>query len=126
MANTSLPVPYGPFQPLGLITITTVGTPVAINVNLGAYYTSTGKSEYAMSFNQLWLRATSSNTGAIYLMAPGQTSTNTGMIIWYLLPGEYIFIGGDALSRNTYDLGCMQIDAATDGNSVTVTGIVGA
>lgn len=123
---TPIFVPYGPFQPLGLITVVNEGTPVSLASNIGPYFTATGKSEYAQSFNQVWIRASSTNTGAIYLVAPGQTAANTDAIIWYLLPGEFILIGSDALSRNTYDLGCMLIDAATSGNSCQVTGIVGA
>jgi hypothetical protein len=123
---TPVPMPYGPFQPLGTITVATAGTPVALNVNLGQYYTQTGKSEYAMSWSQLWIRAASTNTGALYLVTPGQTATNTDSIIWYLLPGEYIFIGSDALSRNTYSFNDLMIDAATNGNSCIVTGVVGA
>jgi hypothetical protein len=122
---TPILVPYGPFQPLGLITVTTPGTPIPIYQNIGSYYTATGASAYAMSFNQVWIRATAANTGAIYLVAPGGSLNNTGSIIWYLNPGEYIFIGADALSRNTYALGDFLIDGATTGNSCTVTGIVG-
>lgn len=120
-------VPYGPFQPLGLITVTTAGTPVALDSNLASnYYSAKGKSEYAISFNQIWLKATSTNTGNIYLVLPGQVASNTSAIIWALGPGEFIFIGADALSRNNYGLNAFMLDATTSGNTVLVTGVVGS
>lgn len=120
-------VPYGPFQPLGLITVTTAGTPVGIDTNLASnYYSATGKSEYAITLNQVWVKATSTNTGNIYLVLPGQPASNTGAIIWALGPGEFIFIGSDALSRNTYGFNSFMLDATTNGNSAIVTGVVGA
>lgn len=122
---TPLLVPYGPFWPLGLITVTTAGTPVSLSQNVGAYYTATGKSEYAASFNQIWVFASSTNTGNIYLVAPGQPASNTGAIIWQLAPGGFIFIGADATSRNRYDLNSFMIDTATNGNTAQVTGVVG-
>jgi hypothetical protein len=123
---TPIFIPFSGFQPLGLITVAAAGTPVSLSVNVGAYYTASGRSEYAMQFGQIWLRATSTNTGAIYLVTPGQPATNTDAIIWALLPGEYIFIGGDSDSRNSYSLESFMIDAATSGNSVQVTGVIGA
>lgn len=117
--------PYGPFQPLGLITVTTAGTPVSLSQNIGAYYSATGKSEYAMCFNQIWVLASSTNTGNIYLTSPGQPASNTSAIIWQLAPGAFVFIGADSPSRNMYDLNSFSIDATTNGNSAQVTGIVG-
>lgn len=116
--------PYG-IQPLGLITVATVGTPVSLSSLIGPYYTAQGKSEYAMSFCQIWVRASTANTGVIYLTAPGQAASNTGAILWFLNPGEYIFIGADAPSRNQFSLESFSLDTATNGNSAIVTGLVG-
>jgi hypothetical protein len=121
---TPILAPYG-LQPLGLITVAAAGTPVPLWTNIGTYYTTTGASEYAMFFNQIWVRASAGNTGAIYLVAPGQPASNTDAIIWYLEPGEFIFIGADSPARNMYGLDSFAIDAATSGNTAQVTGIVG-
>lgn len=122
---TPLLVPYGPFQPLGLITVAAAGTPVPLSQNIGTYYTATGKSEFAMSFNQVWVYASTTNTGNIYLVAPGQPASNTDAIIWQLAPGAFIFIGADSPVRNHFDLNSFMIDAATSGNTAQVTGYVG-
>lgn len=122
---TPLLVPYGPFWPLGLITVTTAGTPVHLDVNIGNYYSATGKSEYGASFNQIWVYASTTNTGNIYLVSPGQNASNTGAIIWTLAPGGFIFIGADSPARNMYGLNSFDIDATTSGNSAQVTGVVG-
>lgn len=118
--------PYSGFQPLGLIVVSAVGTPVPLSQNIGSYYSATGKSEYALQFGQFMLRATATNTGAIYLVSPGQPASNTDAIIWFLLPGESLIINEDSDSRNSYSLDSFQIDAATNGNSVLVTGVIGA
>lgn len=122
---TPLLVPYGPFWPLGLITVTAAGTPVSLSQNIGPYYTATGKSEYAASFNQIWVFASTTNTGNIYLVSPGQPASNTGAIIWQLAPGGSVIIGADSLARNMYDLNSFMIDTATNGNTAQVTGVVG-
>ncbi len=122
---TPLLFPWGPFQPLGLITVAVAGVPVPLTQNIGTYYSSTGKSEYSMNFNQIWIYASSGNTGNIYLVVPGGSANNSDSIIWQLAPGGFIFIGGDAPSRNTFDLNSFWIDSATGGNSAQITGYVG-
>ena len=122
---TPLLVPYGPFWPLGLITVASAGTPVALSVNIGQYYTATGKSEYAACFSQIWVFASSGNTGNIYLVSPGGSKNNSGSIIWPLAPGQYIYVGGDFLARNTFDLNSFMIDADNGGATCQVTGYVG-
>lgn len=122
---TPILTPYGPFQPLGLITVATPGTPVKLSTNIGDYYTATGKSEYAMYFNQIWIKAASTNTGNIYLVLPGQPASNTDAIIWALGPGEFIFVGADSPSRNMYGLNSFMLDADTAANAAQVTGVVG-
>lgn len=123
---TPILVPYGPFQPLGLITVTTAGTPVPLTQNIGTYYAAEGKSEYALQFNQIWIFAPATNTGALYLVLPGQPATNTDAIIWQLAPGTSIQIGSDSPARNVYGLNSFWLDAATSGNTAQVTGVVGA
>ena len=120
---TPLLFPYGPFQPLGLITVSTVGTPVSLATNIGQYYTATGKSEYAVSFNQLIFQATSGNTGAIILVVAGGSASNADSIIYQIAPGATWVLGADAQSKNRYDLNCVWVDTATNGNSVQVCGI---
>jgi hypothetical protein len=121
--------PFSGFQPLGTITVATAGVPVLLSQNIGTYYSAASGgpkgSEYAMQFGQLWLRASAANTGNIYLVHPGQPATNTDAIIWYLEPGEFLFIGSDSPSRNSYSLESFELDADTGGNTVLVTGVIG-
>ena len=122
---TPLLFPYGPFQPLGLITVATPGTPVPLSQNIGVYYSSVGKSEYALQFNQVLIQATLANTGNIVLVVPGGSINNTDSIIFTLGPGSYLFLGGDAPARNTFDLNSFWIDSNVGGSSAQVTGYTG-
>lgn len=121
---TPLKVPYGPFWPLGLITVAAVGTPAQLAQNIGTYYTQAGGSEYAAAFNQFYIRASLTNTGNIYLVAPGQPASNTGAILIILAPGEFVFLGSASWNLNVMGLGAFELDADTNGNSAQVTGFV--
>jgi hypothetical protein len=118
---------YGPFWPFGLITVSTPGTPVPLTQNFTSQqsaFTPTGKSEYAVTFNQFWVEASSTNTGNIYLVAPGGNKTITNSVLFVLTPGQYIFINVPAVNRNVLGINDMIIDADTAGNSCWITGMV--
>lgn len=126
MANYTMP--YGPYWPLGQITVATPGTPVPMTQNLnakGLSYTQTGGSEYAAAFNQIWVQAGTANTNNIYIVVQGGNKNDTNSIVFALAPGQYIFIGTSAQDRNTFGLGDFLIDADTANNFAQVTGIVG-
>jgi hypothetical protein len=122
---TPILVPYGPFQPLGLITVAAAGTPVPLTQNIGTYYAAEGKSEYAMQFDKIMVFAPTTNTGLIFMVLPGQPATNTDAIIWQLAPGTSFIFDSDSPARNMFGLNSFWIDAATSGNTAQVTGVVG-
>lgn len=115
---------YGPFQPLGLITVATAGTTVALTVNIGLAFTGAGSSEYGMSFHALYFTTPSTNTGNIYLVLPGQTAANTDAIILAIPPSTTFTMTAAAQVRNFLSLECMVIDTDTGGNKVQVTGMI--
>lgn len=125
MANYTLP--YGPFWPLGRLTVATPGVPVPMTQNLNAIgltYTQGGTAQYAASFNQLWLRAAVGNTGNTYLVVQGGSKSDTNSIVIFLAPGEFIYIGDSANNRNTFGFNDFLVDADTAGNYLQATGVV--
>jgi len=118
---TPLLFPYGPFQPLGLITVATAGTPVPLTQNIGVYYSDVGKSEYAISFQTIIFQAPSTNTGAIYIVVAGGSANNSDSIIYTLASGATWSFSADAQSKNRFGLQSFWIDAATSGNAVQVS-----
>jgi len=89
------------------------------------YYSATGKSEFTFQWQQVWLAASTSNNGNIYLVTPGQPATNTSAIIWKLGPGATLFLGAGYQTRNGFDLNSFWLDADTSGNTVQVTALPG-
>lgn len=120
-------MPYGPYWPLGRITVATPGTPVPLTQNLnaaGLAYVPTGTSQYAAAFNQILVRAAVANTANIYIVVPGGSKNDTNSIIAFLQPGEFIYIGNSARNLNTFGLTDFLIDADTAANYAQVTGVV--
>lgn len=119
--------PNGPFYPFGLITVAAAGTPVPLYQNFTAQqllYLSTGTSEYSLRVNQLWVLATATNTGNIYLISPGGSKNVSNSILFVIPPGGSFFINVPAIARNTIGMNDLTIDADTGGNTVRITGMI--
>jgi|SRR5882757_374052 len=73
--------------PFGFVATVAAGTPVPITVNVGSQRQKSPHL-YANKCLQITITAPTTNTGAIYILKPGYTKTQTNGLIKKLLPGD--------------------------------------
>ena len=142
MANTVLQDNQGPDWPLGNIVVVTPGTPVNImslvdpgNTNAPETATTTSSKEYTPLCQQIQFQAFNGggstrltpNTGNIYIVrknvgAGTGGTTDLGIIVAVLAPGQTYFMASSARNRDTFSPYRYYIDAdsASDGAQVTL------
>lgn len=119
--------PSGPIYPLGLITVTTAGTPVALTANVsgnGAFGTSASPAPIVA--NQIIVSAPAANTGDIQLIFTGQAAaTGSGTSVIMNVPkGTTQFLRSPNLS-NPFTVTGMSLDGTHSGDTAWVSlGIV--
>ncbi len=95
MTITAFQSPVSGMWPLGMITVATAGSPVALNTNVGAQR-QTLTTHPAGSVRQIVFTGDADNTGAIYVLrrVSGQTVTRltTNFIIAVAYPGQTVSI----------------------------------
>ena len=134
---------YGPDWPLGMITVSSPGTPVGImslvdsgSVNAPNTATTTGTTgeyEYSPSVQQIFFQAvkagashgTQNNTGNIYIVRKGVQGAGNrddyGAMVFSLSPGASLFLSSAPLERNKFSPYRYYIDADNAGDSALVT-----
>lgn len=126
----------GPVYPLGLITVTTAGTVVALTVNVPldtAWGTATGGipglttsgKRSTLCANRIVCMAPSSNTGDVYLVFKGQAAGTAGgsSVILSIPKGQVRVLESPQLS-NPFQLDQFGVDADTNGDKLYVTTII--
>lgn len=141
MAQSVLKQVYGPTWPLGLVQVTTPGTPVNVmslvdptNVNAPETASTSASQEYSPNVQQLIFRAikpgashgTQNNAGTIYILMAGDGTgsgdrDDYGCMVMALGPGESFVLGSAPLNRNSFSPYKYLIDAdnADDGALIT-------
>jgi len=127
MAITAFSNPVPGIWPLGKITVTTAGTAVPLNINVGAQ-TESGAVP-TKGVRQLNLACpTTGNTGLVYLIRKiaGTTTskTNTGVIVTVIEPGQVIPLPDGLLVNSTINVDDYVLDADTSGNVIYACAIV--
>lgn len=129
MALTAMTSPCPGIWPLGEITVTTSGTPVALNINVGAQTNGTPTTRPSGNVRSLILSAFTANTGDMLLIrkAAGQSNTkaNTGFIAAVIAPGHSISLPGSAGLASDINIDDWLIDATASSNSVVASALVG-
>jgi hypothetical protein len=137
MASTVNQDRQGPDWPLGFIALVTPGTPVSIMslvdaalVNDPGALTSTTSNEFTVRCQQIFFMGFKpgvstrlvNNSGNIYICRKNTTgTTDTGVILKTLVPGESFFLGSSAMNRNVYNPYRYYIDGDTAGDGALVT-----
>lgn len=117
------------FQPLGLITITTAGTPVALSINCGTLGGGVGGTPQnpplpGSPFRQIVLSCPAANTLLVYLLPRGSVaSTNPGNIITVIGPGQTVPVPYGGPFENGILPENFVVDADTSGSKVYGYGI---
>lgn len=129
MAITAFTSPVSGLWPFGQIVVTTAGTPVALNINIGAQTQTSGHATGAV--RQLILTAPAGNTGPTYLLRKvvGQTVTaaNTNFIVAVINPGQEVNLPLGLMLSAAINPDDYLVDAGVtgSGNSIIATGVVG-
>jgi len=144
MANSVHRDRQGPDWPLGNIVVPTPGTPVSImslvdtldDPNNPVPGTS-GADEYTISFQQIMFQAIkagagpprmTNNTGNVYVVrkatAGAGGTTDTGVVIKMLVPGETFVLSSSALVKNIYNGYRYFIDSDSANDACQVTGLL--
>lgn len=130
MALTAFTAPVSGIWPLGLITVATAGTPVALNVNVGAQTRGTPTTRPSGNVRQLILTAPAANTLLVYLLRKcagvSVTKSTTGFIAAIINPGQTVVlpVGGPGLSADI-NIDDYLVDADTNSNLLVPTAIYG-
>lgn len=148
MPNSVQQDKFGPDWPLGLIVVAAAGTPVAItslidpsgvnNPNTPTPGTS-GADEYTENAQQILFQAFKAgagppalipNIGNIYIVRKptggnsGTPSTDKGVIVATLTPGQTFTLSSSAMTKNVFNLYRYLIDADNNGDSCLVTAVM--
>jgi hypothetical protein len=128
--------PMGPIYPLGLISVATAGTPVALSANvaittaLGTPLTGVpGLTKVGVpsqvQANQIKINAPSTNTGDVFLVFKSQAaSAGSGTSVIVVIPkGQERTVGAPAGS-SPFQVDKFGLDAATNGDGAYVTLII--
>lgn len=147
MANSIHLDKHGPIWPLGNIAVPTPGTYVNIMSLVDPTQKNApenptpggvdGASEYTSRAQQIIFQAfkagaappkSAANTGNIYIVrkaiAGAGGASDTGTLIYTLVPGASLFLGSAALNRNVFNLYEFFIDADSANDGVQVTAII--
>lgn len=128
MPLTAFTSPVSGLWPLGKIAVATAGTPVALNVNVGAQTNGTPSTRPSGNVNQLIFTAPASNTLLIYvirkLAGSTVTKSNTGFFVAIINPGQTISLPGNQAVGTCINLDDYVIDADTSLNYVVATAVV--
>ena len=115
---------YPNLAPLGLLTVTTAGTPVLLSTNCGAQSggvggTQTSPPKFGRAFRQIQLTCPISNSGFVYLLPRGKTASgNPEAIMAAIAPGEtQPFPYGESVSSGLVPENLV-LDADTSGSVV--------
>ncbi|HKM80827.1 MAG TPA: hypothetical protein VJY15_07685 [Candidatus Acidoferrum sp.] len=114
----------GPF-PLGKITVTTDGTPVALTVNTGSM--KEGPLKMARRFQQVTVYAAKVNTGNLYIMFGNvSASANPNAILAQIPPGGSCSLPqGGLLINSKINLDQLFLDADVNGSIAYANAIYG-
>lgn len=127
MAITAFTSPVNGLWPFGEIVVTTAGTPVNLNINIGAQTQTSGHATGAV--RQLILTAPVGNTGLIYLLrkVAGQAvnKTNTNFIVAVVSPGQEVNLPLGLLLSAAINPDDYAVDADVSTNLVIATGVYG-
>lgn len=125
MADTHSGSQTGPVYCLGLIAVTTAGTPVPLSTNVpttGAF--GTASSPNPVMCNKIRVRTPSTNTGFIYLVINGGSKSVSTSVVLAVPPGTVDELALTPLN-NGLSLEAFSLDADTSGNSAYVTAVMG-
>lgn len=128
MAGTAFSYPVGSFWPFGKITVTTTGTPVAINGNVGKQ-TQGGQYPTQMSnrIRQLLVFPFSTNTKAVYVVMKGYDhATKTNGVLGVAYVGAVLSLPNGALLEGALPtIDNFYLDSEVNGEGAFVVGIYG-
>ena len=114
----------GIFYPLGLISVTTAGTPVLLSANVPITTAfGSANSQAPMCANQLIFSCPGSNTGLIYLVFKGGSKASGNSVILTLTPGQTYTLQSPQLS-NPFLLTNYALDADVNANTCYVTAVI--
>lgn len=110
--------------PLGEITVTTAGTPVKLNTNVGAQSQSAANLRGARRFRQIVVSAPAANTLDIIVLFVGNGALSA-VVIDRIPPGQSrSYPQGTLLDHGSMNLDYFSLDASTNGNKADCYGIV--
>lgn len=116
----------GPIYPLGLISVTTAGTPVALTVNVvGTTAFGTPASPAPLSANQIIVMAPSTNTGDVQLVFKSQAATagSGASVILNVPKGAAMKLESPQLS-NPFAIAQLGLDATSSGDKAYITLVI--
>lgn len=121
---------YSNIIPLGKITVTTAGTPVALSINCGPLGGQIGTSYQSpplpgIALRQMVLTALAANTLMVYLLPRGYTKNDTGLIIAALNPGQTLSLPQGFLAGESFLPENFVVDADTSGSIIFGCGFPG-
>jgi hypothetical protein len=142
MANSVMKDKQGPDWPLGLIVVTSPGTPVELmglvdstDVNEPESATSATSDEYTVRAQQIIFQGVKAgaahglqnNTGNVYVVREGTGPSNhddPGAIVAVITPGTTFVLGSAPLNRDVFSPYRYRIDADTANDACLVTLII--
>ena len=127
MAGTAFSFPVGGFWPFGKITVTTNGTPVAINTNVGAQgQGGQFPTQMARRIRQLLIYPLSTNTKPVYVVMKGYSHTVTNGVLCIVYPGAVGSLPQGALLDGAMPtIDSFYLDSEVNGEGAFCVGIYG-
>jgi hypothetical protein len=130
MAITAFNSPVSGMWPLGMITVSASGTPVALNINVGAQ-TQTATTHVTNNVRQVIFTPDIDNTGAIYILRKAQgvtvTKLTTNFIVAVIYPTNppVALPSGSIGLSSAINIDDYVVDADSNSDKVFVTAVFG-
>ena len=122
--------PLSGIWPLGLITVTTAGTPVNLNTRVGAQKAVAGTRQYPSRVRQIIFSTPGGTTGRpnagnIYISYQGATKSDVNNVVLVIPPGaQYSIPHGLGLEQAAIVPDNFSVDADVNGDGVYVSAVV--
>lgn len=124
---------FGGVTPLGIITVSTAGTPVALTTNLVNQAQGSSPSTmdpkgrpFTGNCRQLVFSAPSANTGDVYIMYGNFAHTDTNAALLVVPKGVVAALPYGCLCESSIDVTSIWVDVATSGDKIIVTAVDGS